>query len=116
MFASRDLDSHSSAREVAAVREWREKSNYSLHAMRDHPNHGFKLLGGAWDADMTRNVVQSDGNVISARRAWKITWKNILQDRKTYSYRHLKGPDQDLIERYDSNKIYMSDTLYIKMS
>ena len=105
------MDSHLSAREVAAVREWREKSNYSLHAMRDHPNHGFKLFGGAWDAHMTRNVVQSDGNVISARRVWKITWKNILKDRITYSSRHLKGPDQDLIERYDSNKIYMSDTL-----
>ena len=99
MFASRDLDSHLSAREVAAVREWRENSNYSLHAMRDNPHHGFKLLGGAWDADMTRNVMQSDGNLIPARQAWKTIWKNILKDSATYSARHKKGPDQDLIER-----------------
>ena len=100
------MDSHLSAREVAAVREWREKSNYSLHAMRDNPGHDFKLLGGAWDADMTRNIVQSDGNMISARRAWKTAWKNILKDSKAYSYRHLKGPDQDLIERYYTNKLF----------
>src|SRR5882757_6760699 len=49
IFVIRDLDSRLSHRERQAVAEW-ENSNFSLHAMRDHPFHNVKLLGGMWGA------------------------------------------------------------------
>ena len=100
MFVSRDLDARFSAREAAAVKEWRENSHYSIHTMRDHPQHNVGILGGAWGADLTRNVIESKGDKISARRQWKITWKNMLNDKKMHSERYLKGPDQDMLTRY----------------
>ncbi len=43
----RDVDSRLSLREKAAVDEWLA-SDRSFHIMRDHPNHGFLILGGMW--------------------------------------------------------------------
>ena len=100
VFVSRDLDTRFNAREAAAVKEWRENSHHSIHTMRDHPQHNVAILGGAWGADLTRNVTASNGNKISARQEWKITWKNMLNDKKIHSERHRKGPDQDLLTRY----------------
>lgn len=42
---SRDLDASILPREVEAVKEW-ILSNYSVHVMRDHPDHGTDILGG----------------------------------------------------------------------
>ena len=42
---SRDTDTRIWEREVLAVREWL-KSDKIFHIMRDHPHHGFKILGG----------------------------------------------------------------------
>lgn len=42
---SRDCDSRLNEREMYAVKEF-EKSEYQLHIMRDHPHHGFTVLGG----------------------------------------------------------------------
>ena len=100
VLVSRDLDGRFSAREAAAVKEWRGDSQYSIHSMRDHPQHNVGMLGGAWGADLTRNVTESKGNKISARREWKITWKYMLNDKKIHSERYRKGPDQDMLTRY----------------
>ena len=45
----RDTDSRLSLREKAAVDEWL-KSDKGFHIMRDHPAHGFPILGGMWGA------------------------------------------------------------------
>jgi hypothetical protein len=46
---SRDTDSRLSYRERAAVDEWLS-SDKGFHIMRDHPWHGFPVLGGMWGA------------------------------------------------------------------
>ena len=99
VFASRDLDSRISAREVAAVSEWQENSTEPIHSMRDHPQVGIGLVGASWGTDLTRNVSDSKGNKISARRAWKIAWKYMLKDKEIYAKRNRWGPDQDILRR-----------------
>lgn len=47
MMISRDCDSRLNKREESAVKEW-VNSEKSFHIMRDHPNHGIKILGGMW--------------------------------------------------------------------
>ena len=44
---SRDTDSRLNLRELAAVNEWLA-SEKKFHIMRDHPAHGFPILGGMW--------------------------------------------------------------------
>ena len=44
---SRDTDSRLNYREKAAVDEWLN-SDKGFHIMRDHPHHGFPVLGGMW--------------------------------------------------------------------
>jgi hypothetical protein len=44
---SRDLDSALTQRERSAVNVWLS-SNKSFHAMRDHPKHRIRMLGGLW--------------------------------------------------------------------
>lgn len=44
---SRDADSRIGRRERLAVAAW-EDSGHSFHIMRDHPQHGAKILGGMW--------------------------------------------------------------------
>lgn len=46
---SRDTDSRLNIREKAAVDEW-ISSDKEFHIMRDHPAHGFPVLGGMWGA------------------------------------------------------------------
>tara|TARA_R110000796_G_scaffold252610_1_gene388682 strand:- start:3091 stop:3753 length:663 start_codon:yes stop_codon:yes gene_type:complete len=46
---SRDTDSRLSIREKMAVDEWLE-SDKKMHIMRDHPHHGYPILGGMWGA------------------------------------------------------------------
>ena len=43
----RDTDSRLNLREKCAVEEW-EKSDKTFHIMRDHPYHGYPILGGMW--------------------------------------------------------------------
>jgi hypothetical protein len=45
VFICRDTDSRLSLRERVAVQEWMD-SDYLYHIMRDHPHHGFPMLGG----------------------------------------------------------------------
>lgn len=43
----RDTDSRLNLREKSAVEEWLS-SDKGFHIMRDHPAHGFPILGGMW--------------------------------------------------------------------
>ena len=43
----RDSDSRLSMREKYAVNEWMN-SDKILHIMRDHPHHGYPIMGGMW--------------------------------------------------------------------
>jgi hypothetical protein len=43
----RDTDSRLSMREKYAVDYWL-KQNKTIHIMRDHPHHGYPILGGMW--------------------------------------------------------------------
>ena len=67
--------------------------------MRDHPYHGVALLGASWGTDLSRKVF---GKRVSARQAWKESWKYILQDYLTYSKRESWGPDQKILTKYIS--------------
>ena len=87
LLISRDLDSRFSEREAAAVSEWLE-SGRALHAMRDHPWHPVPMLAGGWGARLTDDAVRSK---------WKSSWTHILKDRKAFSTKMDKGPDQDLL-------------------
>lgn len=49
IFISRDADSRLDSREMRAVQEW-EQSDKIYHIMRDHPYHGFPILGGMFGA------------------------------------------------------------------
>ena len=44
---SRDTDSRLNMREKAAVEAWMA-SDKGFHIMRDHPHHGYPVLGGMW--------------------------------------------------------------------
>ena len=63
-FIVRDSDSRLNPREAAAVKEWIE-SGYSVHTIRDHPNHDRPLNGGLWGGvrgsikDIRRLITQS---------------------------------------------------------
>ncbi|GAB6026326.1 hypothetical protein CHUAL_012532 [Chamberlinius hualienensis] len=61
-FVSRDLDSLLSNRETAAVNEW-INSEKTWHFMRDHPMHGYIIMGGMWggmnkDLKLTTAILQ----------------------------------------------------------
>ena len=96
VFASRDLDSRISAREVAAVSEWQENSTEPIHSMRDHPAHFTSLLGASWDTDLTRK---------NARSRWKRVWVKMLNDTLSYAGRGESGPDQLLLNEYVTSRI-----------
>lgn len=46
-FIVRDSDSRISHREAAIVKEW-EEDDTVLHIIRDHPHHGYPIMGGMW--------------------------------------------------------------------
>jgi protein O-GlcNAc transferase len=49
LFISRDCDSRINNREKSAVDQWLT-SDKNFHIMRDHPYHGFSILGGMFGA------------------------------------------------------------------
>ena len=92
VFVSRDLDSIVTPREVEAVEEWLQ-SGKTLHAMRDHPQHGVPMLGGLWGVRRTKS-----------RKAWIDVWTDlwtaIIADPLSQKDRGKKGPDQTLLSRH----------------
>ena len=87
---SRDLDSRLSRRELAAVEEWLT-SGAPVHVMRDSPDHAASMLGGMWGARM------EDDNI---RRLWAGHWDRMLEDKLAFASREVKGPDQNILDKY----------------
>ncbi len=94
LYASRDLDSRFSIREVSAVAEWMEREDAPrLHCMRDHPNHGVPLVGSAWGARLKD---------VETRRRWRVAWKKALKAEKKskiFAPRKSYGPDQHFLAK-----------------
>ena len=86
LYVSRDLDSRSNERELAAVQEWLDSSK-EFHFMRDHPQHKTTILGGLWGCKMTETV----------RNQWKTTWKKVFKDKIVWANRSAFQPDQYLL-------------------
>jgi len=94
-FIVRDADSRLSRREAEAVSEW-EDSNRSLHIMRDHPHHGYPILGGMWGLksdvaipSMKDKILEYQGGRvehITNRDNWSMADMNFLRD---YVYKSL---------------------------
>jgi hypothetical protein len=84
------LDSRFSDREQAAVQEWLE-SNKDFHFMRDHPNHGTKILGSGWGSKLIRQEV---------RQNWERAWNKGFTDKMMWAKRNDYGPDQVFLSRY----------------
>ena len=97
VLACRDLDSTFSAREAAAVKEWREASNQPIHSMRDHPGHGIGMVGASWSTDLTRKV---NGTRFTARTAWKWAWNHMKKDISVHARRNRWGPDQHILSKW----------------
>ena len=74
----RDTDSRLSKREKLAVDDWIQ-SSYTFHIMRDHPYHGYAILGGMWGA---KNV-----NV-----------KNLQESMIYYTWLNKWGADQSYLK------------------
>ncbi len=87
--AFRDADSLLSAREAAAVAEWR-RSKHPVHVMRDHPSHDMRMLAGMWGA-----------KVAQVRNTWRKVLLAMLRDPGARPPHELKeGSDQFLLSYY----------------
>lgn len=91
IFIIRDADSRIGQREVDAVNEWL-KTDKILHLMRDHPHHGYLIMGGMWGM-----VPQKDFNMqkeceefIKKRHTnkWSMTDMDFLRDVVYPRYGH----------------------------
>lgn len=86
----RDSDNIVNLREKVLVNEW-IRSGKKYHSIRDHPQHGVRLLGGAW------GVAKKAGEVAAIS-------KSVIEDRARAGeleyYMSRKGGDQDFLSRY----------------
>ena len=104
----RDSDSRFTHREANAVADW-EHSNKDLHVMRDHPHHGFSVMGGMWgiktenkfnnllDFNMRDSIIRHQGGKredITNRNSWSMTDQHFLRDG---IYRALAHPETSKI-------------------
>lgn len=94
-FHSRDLDSVISAREAAAVKDFREETVRTLHVMRDNPQHGTIVLGGMFGARMP-SLGEEDPRKVRPRMS-KVFDKML---KKGTSRVKSKGLDQMLLAQY----------------
>ena len=101
-FIIRDSDSRFSKREEEAVQEW-IKDDTILHIMRDHPHHGYPILGGMWgmkaDVDfcMKTAILKYQGGQaqrINERDVWIMKDMDFLRD---VIYPEFAKPDQSTI-------------------
>ena len=94
-FIVRDSDSRLSQREADAVADW-EESKKELHIMRDHPHHGYSILGGMWGIknditmiSMKDSILQYQGGKkihTTNRENWSMADMHFLRD---CIYKHL---------------------------
>lgn len=82
IFMSRDIDSHITHREVAAVKIW-ENSDKNLHIMRDHPRHRNKILAGMFGLKKNNKLENIKQKINSYINKYENTHKideNFLRD------------------------------------
>ena len=91
-FLSRDLDSHLSGREAAAVNDFQSTSHH-FHFLRDHPSHGITILGSGWGA---RLGPQNS----TVRKLFKESFLKASHDFIFWAERDKWGPDQNFLNRY----------------
>ncbi|QQP40607.1 Uncharacterized protein FKW44_014717 [Caligus rogercresseyi] len=87
---SRDLDSRITPREIHAVREFMS-TNKSIHAMRDHMQHGTEILGGMWGARL---------GILHLRMLIENALYRLLRDPVALKPRTERGHDQVLLTKY----------------
>ena len=109
-FIVRDADSRISKREEEAVQEWIEADTV-LHIMRDHPHHGYPMLGGMWGMKVGENlrmekwlkfsmksaIIKHQGKEasrINERTQWWMKDQHFLRD---VIYREFANPFQSTI-------------------
>lgn len=100
-FIVRDSDSRITEREAVAVQEWVD-SDKALHVMRDHPHHGYAMLGGMWGmkkSDMNMKELcemytQADPEQCSDRDNWWMIDQFLLRD---VIYRVLGNPNDCML-------------------
>ena len=98
-FIVRDSDSRLSQREADAVLDW-EQSGKELHVMRDHPHHGYSILGGMWGLKNDVTILSMKNSIIeyqggekihtTNRDNWSMTDMHFLRD---VIYKHLGTED-----------------------
>lgn len=89
----RDADSRITQREANAVKEWVD-SGKILHIMRDHPHHGYPMLGGMWgiqggwidmynavlDWQSSKGIVVTDESRFYDKSTWGMVDMDFLRD------------------------------------
>ena len=85
---SRDLDAKMIQREVDAVEEWKE-SNATIHIMRDHPQHGWPILGG---------MIGMKQDTATSKRDAFFEFRNMAADN--YGNVWEKGNDQHALNKF----------------
>ena len=89
----RDADSRITQREANAVKEWVDSGSI-LHIMRDHPHHGYPMLGGMWgiqggwinmynallDWQHSKRIVVTDESRFYDKSAWGMVDMDFLRD------------------------------------
>jgi protein O-GlcNAc transferase len=79
----RDADSRITQREAAAVNEW-VSSGSILHIMRDHPHHGYPMLGGMWG--IRREFIDLFKEIVTwqSKRGIKVTEELTFYDKSSW--------------------------------
>lgn len=104
-FIVRDSDSRISEREALAVKEW-EESDKTLHIMRDHPHHGYAILGGMWGMKKDPTLKSMKDVIISYQEKEYQTEEAINRDvwsmkdmhfLRGVIYSHLAKPETSVI-------------------
>ncbi len=108
----RDLDSHITPREVAAVEEFFSYPELTFHTMRDHPAHTAPVMGGMWGAKVERDRqkwIESFRAMYKVREqkatnslfCWPILHMLLLvQNGLLRRTRKNKGTDQEALRRF----------------
>jgi len=80
----RDTDGRLTQREVNCVKDW-EKSKKEFHIIRDHIQHGTKIMGGMWGA--TKDFIN------------RIDYDDLIKQFNQMSYNNIYATDQEFLAR-----------------
>ena len=80
----RDTDGRLTQREVNCVKDW-ERSGKEFHIIRDHAQHGTKIMGGMWGA--TKEFIS------------RINYDELLKQFNSLSYTNTYATDQEFLAR-----------------